>query len=114
MQRRRRIAIETLEIYAPIANRLGMHAVYTGLEDLGFKVLYPMRYRAIKSAVDKARGNRRELTQKIEADLQKALDALGMPYEHVFGRQKHLYSVYRKMRQKKHRLPKSLMCLLFV
>ena len=99
--KRRRIAIETLEIYAPIANRLGMHAVYTGLEDLGFKVLYPMRYRAIKSAVDKARGNRRELTQKIEADLQKALDALAIPYEHVFGREKHLYSVYRKMRQKK-------------
>lgn len=99
--KRRRIAIETLEIYAPIANRLGMHSVYTGLEDLGFKVLYPMRYRAIKSAVDKARGNRRELTQKIEHDLQKALDALGIPYQHVFGRQKHLYSVYRKMRQKK-------------
>jgi guanosine-3',5'-bis(diphosphate) 3'-pyrophosphohydrolase len=99
--KRRRIAIETLEIYAPIANRLGMHAVYTGLEDLGFKVLYPMRYRAIKSAVDKARGNRRELTQKIEADLQKSLDALAIPYEHVIGRQKHLYSVYRKMRQKK-------------
>lgn len=99
--KRRRIAIETLEIYAPIANRLGMHSVYTGLEDLGFKVLYPMRYRAIKSAVDKARGNRRELTQKIEQDLQKALDALQIPYQHVFGRQKHLYSVYRKMRQKK-------------
>jgi guanosine-3',5'-bis(diphosphate) 3'-pyrophosphohydrolase len=99
--KRRRIAIETLEIYAPIANRLGMHAMYTGLEDLGFKVLYPMRYRAIKSAVDKARGNRRELTQKIEQDLQKAMDTLSIPYEHVFGRQKHLYSVYRKMRQKK-------------
>ncbi len=99
--KRRRIAIETLEIYAPIANRLGMHSVYTGLEDLGFKVLYPMRYRAIKSAVDKSRGNRRELTQKIEQDLQKALDALQIPYQHVFGRQKHLYSVYRKMRQKK-------------
>ena len=99
--KRRRIAIETLEIYAPIANRLGMHAVYTGLEDLGFKALYPMRYRAIKSAVEKSRGNRRELTQKIEQDLQEALDALNIPYEHVFGRQKHLYSIYRKMRHKK-------------
>ena len=99
--KRRRIAIETLEIYAPIANRLGMHAVYTGLEDLGFKALYPMRYRAIKSAVEKARGNRRELTQTIEQDLQEALQALNIPYEHVFGRQKHLYSIYRKMRQKK-------------
>ena len=99
--KRRRIAIETLEIYAPIANRLGMHSVYIGLEDLGFKVLYPMRYRVIKKAVEKARGNRTELTQRIESDLQNALDALAIPYEHVFGRQKHLYSVYRKMRLKK-------------
>ena len=99
--KRRRIAVETLEIYAPIANRLGMHAVYTGLEDLGFKALYPMRYRAIKSAIEKSRGNRRELTQKIEQDLQEALEELDIPYEHVFGRQKHLYSIYRKMRLKK-------------
>lgn len=99
--KRRRIAIETLEIYAPIANRLGMHAIYTALEDLGFSALYPMRYRVIKSAIEKSRGNRRELTQKIEQDLQEALEELNIPYEHVFGRQKHLYSVYRKMRQKK-------------
>lgn len=99
--KKRRIAIETLEIYAPIANRLGMHSIYTGLEDLGFHALYPMRYRAIKSAVEKTRGNRAELTKKIEQDLQKALHQLNIPYEHVFGRQKHLYSIYRKMRQKK-------------
>lgn len=100
-QKKRRIAIETLEIYAPIANRLGMHAIYTGLEDLGFKTLYPLRYRVIKAAVEKSRRNRRELTQKIEADLQQALEELKIPYEHVFGRQKHLYSIYRKMRIKK-------------
>ena len=99
--KRRRIAIETLEIYAPIANRLGMHAVYIGLEDLGFQVLYPMRYRAVKSSVEKARGNRRELTKTIENDLQQALAQLKIPYEQVFGRQKHLYSIYRKMRLKK-------------
>ena len=99
--KRRRIAIETLEIYAPIANRLGMHVMFTGLEDLGFKALYPMRYRALKSAVEKSRGNRKELTHKIEHDLQEALEDLDIPYEHVFGRQKHLYSLYRKMRQKK-------------
>lgn len=99
--KRRRISIETLEIYAPIANRLGMHSIYIGLEDLGFKALYPMRYRAIQSAVEKSRGNRRELTQKIEEDLEQALTELRIPYEHVFGRQKHLYSIYRKMRQKK-------------
>lgn len=99
--KKKRIAIETLEIYAPIANRLGMHAIYTGLEDLGFQALYPMRYRAIKSAVEKSRGNRRELTQKIERDLQDGLKKLHIPYEHVFGREKHLYSIYRKMRFKK-------------
>lgn len=99
--KRRRIAIETLEIYAPIANRLGMHALYCGLEDLGFQALYPMRYRAIKAALEKARGNRGELTQKIEKDLQGALEKLQIPYQHVFGRQKHVYSVYRKMVQKK-------------
>lgn len=99
--KRRHIAIETLEIYAPIANRLGMHHMYVGLEDLGFKALYPMRYRAIKAAIEKSRGNRRELTQKIEHDLQEALEDLKIPYEHVFGRQKHLYSIYRKMRQKR-------------
>lgn len=99
--KRRRIAIETLEIYAPIANRLGMHSIYVGLEDLGFQALYPMRYRAIKSAVEKSRGNRRELTQTIERDLQQALVKLNIPYEQVFGRQKHLYSIYRKMKIKK-------------
>ncbi|KTC65434.1 guanosine-3',5'-bis(diphosphate) 3'-pyrophosphohydrolase (plasmid) [Legionella adelaidensis] len=99
--KKKRIAIETLEIYAPIANRLGMHSIYTGLEDLGFKALYPMRYCAIKSAVEKSRGNRSELTQKIEKDLKNALEALKIPYEHVLGREKHLYSIYRKMRLKK-------------
>ncbi|KTD01998.1 guanosine-3',5'-bis(diphosphate) 3'-pyrophosphohydrolase [Legionella geestiana] len=99
--KRRRIAIETLEIYAPIANRLGMHTLYVGLEDLGFQALYPMRYRAIKSAFDKARGNRRELTQQIEHDLQRTMETLGIPFQHVFGRQKHLYGIYRKMRQKR-------------
>lgn len=100
-EKRRRIAIETLEIYAPIANRLGMHYMYTNLEDLGFKALYPMRFNALKTALEKSLGNRRELTQRIEHDLQGALEDLGIPYEHVFGRQKHLYSIYRKMRQKK-------------
>lgn len=97
----RRMAIETLEIYAPIANRLGMHSFYVNLEDLGFKALYPMRYRAVRSAVEKVRGNRQTLIDKITKDLQKALEELNIPYEHLFGRQKHLYSIYRKMRQKK-------------
>lgn len=99
--KRRRIAIETLEIYAPIANRLGMHSIYVGLEDLGFQALYPMRHRVLKSAVEKSRGNRRELTLIIEKDLEQALAQLNIPYEKVFGRQKHLYGIYRKMRFKK-------------
>jgi GTP diphosphokinase / guanosine-3',5'-bis(diphosphate) 3'-diphosphatase len=99
--KRRRIALETLEIYAPIANRLGMHAIYIGLEDLGFKALYPLRYKALKSAIDKSRGTRAELTQRIEHDLQEALQVLNIPYEHVLGRKKHIYSIYRKMRSKK-------------
>src|SRR3990167_5312640 len=99
--KRRRIALETLEIYAPIANRLGMHGLYRGLEDLGFNAMYPLRYRVLKEAVEKVRGNRKELTQKIEKDLEKSLNALNIPYQNVFGRQKHLYSLYRKMVQKK-------------
>lgn len=99
--KKKRIAIETLEIYAPIANRLGMHSMYISLEDLGFKSLYPMRYNAIKSAVEKARGNRLELMQKIETDLENALKKLNIPYKHVFGREKHLYGIYRKMKLKK-------------
>lgn len=99
--KRRRIALETLEIYAPIANRLGMHALYRGLEDLGFQAMYPLRYRIIKEAVEKTKGNRKELTQRIENDLEKALKKLNIPYQHVFGRQKHLYGIYRKMVLKK-------------
>lgn len=111
--KRRRIAIETLEIYAPIANRLGMHAIYVGLEDLGFQALYPMRYRAIKSALNKVRGNRHELIKQIEQDLEGALQRLEIPYEHVFGREKHLYSIYRKMRQKKASFTEIADCFAF-
>lgn len=99
--KRRRIALETLEIYAPIANRLGMHGLYRGLEDLGFKTMYPLRYKVLKEEIKKIRGNRKELTKRIETDLEKALSTLQIPYQNVFGRQKHLYSIYRKMVQKK-------------
>lgn len=97
----RRIARETLEIYAPIANRLGMHTMYTSLEDLGFQALYPMRYRVLKSAIEKTRGHRRELTQQVEHDLKEALNKLEIPFDKIYGRQKHLYGIYRKMKQKK-------------
>lgn len=100
-KKRRRIAIETLEIYAPIANRLGMRDLYTELEDLGFKALYPMRYHAISAAVLRARGNRDELIQKIEQAIKKSLKDFNIPNVQLFGRQKHLYSIYKKMRSKK-------------
>jgi len=96
-----RIARETLDIYAPIANRLGMHYLYTSLEDLGFQALYPLRYRVLKSAVEKTRGHRKELTIQVEKDLKDALDKLGIPFDKLYGRQKHLYGIYRKMKKKK-------------
>lgn len=98
--KKRRIAIETLEIYAPIANRLGMHSFYIELEDLGFQALHPMRYRALRQAVDKARGNRQEIMKVIESGLDEALASAGIDHSKLYGRQKHLYSIYKKMRSK--------------
>jgi len=97
----RRIARETLDIYAPIANRLGMHTLYVELEDLGFLALYPMRYRVLKAAVDKTRGNRRELAEHVEYELKTAFQKLDIPFDRIYGRQKHLFGIYRKMKQKK-------------
>ena len=96
--KRRRIARETLEIFAPIANRLGMHKFRLELEDLGFKALYPMRYRILNEAVRKARGNRSDLLHTIEQSLIERLDQEGIIYR-IQGREKHLYSLYRKMKQ---------------
>ncbi|HSH28881.1 MAG TPA: bifunctional GTP diphosphokinase/guanosine-3',5'-bis pyrophosphate 3'-pyrophosphohydrolase [Thiohalobacter sp.] len=97
--KRRRIARETLEIYAPIANRLGMNQVRLELEDLGFAALHPMRSRVLEEAVRRARGNRKEILNKIETAIKRRLHQ-----EHIDGeiksREKHLYSLYRKMRGK--------------
>ena len=97
--KRRRIARETLEIYAPIANRLGIHDVKNELEELGFEALYPMRARALKSAVKQARGNRKEIINNIKEELQTRLNETNIEAE-VIGREKHLYSIYRKMLNK--------------
>lgn len=94
--KRRRIARETLEIYAPIATRLGMNKIRLELEDLGLAALYPNRYRVLKNAVRKARGNRKEIINKIETSIKGRLlqeDLSGT----VIGREKHLYSIYMKM-----------------
>jgi guanosine-3',5'-bis(diphosphate) 3'-pyrophosphohydrolase len=95
--KRRRIALETLEIFAPIANRLGMHAFRVELEDLGFATLYPLRYRILKEAVETARGNRREIMEMIEQEIRKSLKRANIPSWVLAGREKHLYSIYKKM-----------------
>jgi len=100
-ERRRRIARETLDIYAPIANRLGMHEMRLELEDLGFDALYPQRYRVLDHAVRKARGNRKELVANIELTINMRLRDCGLEQCQVIGREKHLYSIYQKMRGKR-------------
>ena len=97
--KRRRIARETLEIYAPIANRLGMNQVRLELEELGFAALYPMRYRVLSDAVKKARGNRKEILNKIELAIQQRLDEEQLSCR-LLSRQKHLYSLYKKIRDR--------------
>ncbi|WP_205342854.1 bifunctional GTP diphosphokinase/guanosine-3',5'-bis pyrophosphate 3'-pyrophosphohydrolase [Denitrificimonas caeni] len=99
-EKRRRIAKETLEIYAPIANRLGMNRIYAEFEDLGFKAMYPMRAARIQSAVKSSRGNRKEIVNKIQESITQCLEREGLPGE-VSGREKHLYSIYQKMRGKR-------------
>ncbi len=98
--KRRRIAKETLGIYAPIANRLGMHNFRVEFEELGFAAMYPRRYKVIKKAVRIARGNRKEMVSDIEKALKKELQDAQMPADAVWGREKHLYSIYRKMKRK--------------
>src|ERR687893_500339 len=97
--KRRRIARETLEIYAPIADRLGLNSIFQELEDLSFKYLYPDRYRVLAKAVKAARGNRREVVSKVMEALKRKLHDSKVE-AHVHGREKHLYSIYRKMREK--------------
>ena len=98
-EKRRRIGRETLEIYAPIANRLGMNAIRLELEDLCFAAVYPLRYRVLAEALRKARGNRKEVLRKIQTALEERLRQEGL-VGRVVGREKHLYGIYRKMRVK--------------
>jgi len=97
--KKRRIAKETLEIYVPIATRLGLNRIRLELEDLGFSAYYPARARVLNDAVKKARGNRREVVQKIQSSIQERLRQEELPGD-VCGREKHLYSIYLKMRNK--------------
>jgi len=98
-EKRRRIAHETLEIYAPIAARLGINAIRIELEDLGFEALHPTRYRVLRESLVGARGNRKEIVQQIETALRRRLRQEQLVGE-VEGREKHLYSIYKKMKDK--------------
>jgi len=97
--KRKRIAIETNEIYAPIAHRLGLNMIYRELEDLSFKNTWPMRYRALDKSVKKVRGNRKEIVSKILDDVRRHFAKLGLEID-VSGREKSLASIYHKMRTK--------------
>lgn len=99
--KRRRIALETLEIYAPIAHRLGINHMRVEFEDLGFASLYPLRYRVLKESVKRARGNRKALIHTIETEIMNKLQEAGLKDSKVWGREKHLYSLYKKMHQKR-------------
>lgn len=97
--KRRRIARETLDIFSPIAHRLGIHDIKNELEELGFQAMYPLRYRALKGAVKKARGNRKEVIENTKAEVISRLLEVGIEAQ-TSGREKHLYSIYRKMQNK--------------
>lgn len=97
--KQRRIARETMDIYAPIANRIGLNAVYQSLQDLSFRYLHPNRYQVLSKAVKAARGNRRQLIDKILAALQTKLESAKLKFS-VSGREKNLFSIYKKMQEK--------------
>lgn len=94
--KRKRIARETLDVFAPIANRLGISDIKVELEELGLAALYPLRYRVLKSAVIKARNNRKEVVNTILEAIKKRLQEVHIPAR-VLGREKRIYSIYMKM-----------------
>ena len=95
--KRVRIAKETLEIYAPIALRLGINSIRLELEELGFATLYPLRYRILDEQINKARGHRKEVISKIRTALKRKMRQEKIPGQ-IFGREKHLHGIYKKMR----------------
>ncbi len=101
--KQRRIATETLEIYAPIANRLGMNQFKNELEDLGMRYLYPYRARVLEKALKRRKGSQKQNVKTISSRIKKALDEESIEGS-VNGREKHLYSIYRKMTEKKRLL----------
>jgi GTP diphosphokinase / guanosine-3',5'-bis(diphosphate) 3'-diphosphatase len=97
--KRMRIARETLDIYVPIAHRLGLNAMYRELQELCFQLLHPWRHAALAKAVQRARGNRRDIVDRVQREVEKAFSQHKMKVL-VSGREKTVYSIYRKMREK--------------
>ncbi len=99
MEKRRRVAAETIEIYAPIAHRLGLNIIYRDLQDLSFRYSMPMRFRVIEGAVKRARGNRKEMVEKILQASRMSFAKANLEVD-LRGREKTLFSIYTKMRSK--------------
>jgi len=97
--KRGRIARETLDIYAPIAHRLGLNQTYRELQELSFEHLYPWRHAALEKALKRARGHRRDIVERVQGDIERAFVQQKMKIQ-VSGREKTIYSIYRKMREK--------------
>lgn len=97
--KRRRIAKETLEIYAPLAHRLGIEHIKNELEDLGFEAMHPQRYAVLQKVIQIARGNRKDMIERISDEIRGRLADVGINAR-IFGREKHLYAIYQKMRLK--------------
>jgi GTP pyrophosphokinase len=98
-EKKRRIAKETLDIYVPIAQRLGMHTIRVELEHLAFQAMYPMRYRALENAVNRSQKNRQQIMREVETSICAQLENANIE-SRIFGREKNLYSIYKKMRAK--------------
>jgi GTP pyrophosphokinase len=94
-----RISRETLDIYAPIAHRLGLNTTYRELQDLSFQYLHPWRYATLSKALLRARGRRRDVIKRVQSEVESAFVNARIPV-HIFGREKTLYSIYRKMSEK--------------
>jgi len=97
--KRKKIGKETLEIFAPIALRLGIHSLNKELEDLAFKTVYPMRFSTLQKMIQKSRGNRKELMEKIKKSIEQKLNNEGLSIN-VIAREKHVYGLYKKMKLK--------------
>lgn len=106
-EKQKKISTETLQVYAPIAHRLGISQVKNELEDLSFKYLYPEKYEQIKRLVRQRESDRNEQVQEMIADIQSILKNYSIPYR-IFGRSKHFYSIYKKMKTKNKRFEQIL------